>query len=53
MNGHAEVMFCLPSAAAGELKELARQQNSTIDGYVGAWLRSGLNNERVTCLTGF
>ena len=46
MDGHAEVMFCLPGAAAGELKELARKQNSTIDGYVAAVAEEWLEQRR-------
>jgi hypothetical protein len=46
MVGHAEVMFCLPGAAAGKLGELARQQNSTIDAYVAAVVEEWLEQRR-------
>jgi hypothetical protein len=46
MIGHAEVVFCLPGAVAGELKESARQQNSTIDGYVAVVVEEWLEQRR-------
>ena len=46
MVGHVEVVFCLSGAVAGELKELARQQNSTLDGYVGAVVEEWLEQRR-------
>ena len=46
MVRNAEVVFCLSGAVAGKLKELARQQNSTIDGYVGAVVEEWLEQRR-------
>jgi hypothetical protein len=46
MDGYAEVVFCLPGAAAGKLGQLARQQNSTIDGYVATVVEEWLEQRR-------